>query len=207
VEHQPNNKLCDVRETFVVGWAGMRGVVSLAAALSVPVYMQNGQAFPQRNMILFITFSVILVTLVLQGLTLPAVIRWVNMEDPDADASSEEADTKVRKKMNHAALRLLKEMHSDKIADNQLLQTLEKRLTAETDLLKAVLSEEDNKVMTDHLLNDYQSVYLSLLDEQRTVLYDLNKKSEVDESIIRKYLTLLDIEQEKLYVQYSKGLD
>ncbi len=61
------------RGPLIFGWAGMRGVVSLAAALSIPVYLTNGSAFPQRNMILFITFTVILVTLVFQGLTLPKI--------------------------------------------------------------------------------------------------------------------------------------
>ncbi|MFC0183134.1 Na+/H+ antiporter [Pseudarcicella hirudinis] len=60
---------------FVLGWTGMRGVVSLAAALSIPVQLANGAAFPQRNLILFITFIVILLTLLVQGLTLPYLIR------------------------------------------------------------------------------------------------------------------------------------
>jgi Na+/H+ antiporter len=195
------------RGPIILGWTGMRGVVSLAAALSVPVYLENGDQFPQRNLILFITFSVILVTLVVQGLTLPAVIRWVKMEDPDAATSSVEADTKVRKKMTYAALRLLEDSHGDKVSGNQLLQTLQKRLSAETDLLVATLSPENNSAAMEHLLSDYKKVYLALLDEQRTVLYGLNKKSEVDEAIIRKYLTLLDIEQEKLFVQYSKAVE
>lgn len=186
------------RGPMILGWAGMRGVVSLAAALSIPLH------FPQRNLILFITFSVILVTLVVQGLTLPAIIRWVKMPDPDADLSSPAADTRVRKKMNHAALRMLEETHSGKIKGNRLLETLQTRLRAETDLLVATLAAEaNNDEATEHLLHDYRQVYLSLLDEQRSMLHSLNKKSEVDESIIRKYLTLLDIEQEKLHVQYS----
>ncbi|MCR6722632.1 MAG: Na+/H+ antiporter [Chitinophagaceae bacterium] len=60
---------------LVMGWTGMRGVVSLAAALSIPVTMSDGSEFPQRNLILFITFGVILLTLVIQGLTLPVLIR------------------------------------------------------------------------------------------------------------------------------------
>ncbi len=57
------------------GWSGMRGVVSLAAALSIPVYMDNGQLFPERSLILFVTFVVILLTLVVQGLTLPFSLK------------------------------------------------------------------------------------------------------------------------------------
>ena len=66
---------------IILGWAGMRGVVSLAAALSIPLLDNNDQPFPNRNLILFITFIVILVTLVLQGLTLPWLIRKVKLED------------------------------------------------------------------------------------------------------------------------------
>jgi CPA1 family monovalent cation:H+ antiporter len=65
----------------ILGWAGMRGVVSLAAALSIPLLIQDGQPFPFRNLILFITFIVILFTLVIQGLTLPWLIRKINLDD------------------------------------------------------------------------------------------------------------------------------
>ena len=66
------------RETFVIGWTGMRGVIALAAAVSVPE-MINGKPLEVRNLIVFLTFSVILVTLVLQGLTLPSVIRALGL--------------------------------------------------------------------------------------------------------------------------------
>ena len=66
---------------IIFGWAGMRGVVSLAAALSIPLLISKDQPFPYRNLILFITFIVILVTLVFQGLTLPWLIRKVKLED------------------------------------------------------------------------------------------------------------------------------
>ena len=67
------------KQIFVVGWTGMRGVVALAAAMSLPEKLANGDPFPQRNLIIFLTFSVILVTLVLQGLTLPALIRSLGL--------------------------------------------------------------------------------------------------------------------------------
>lgn len=67
------------RAIFIVGWTGMRGVVSLAAALSLPVTLSNGQPFAQRNLIIFLTFSVIFVTLVIQGLGMPPMIRALGM--------------------------------------------------------------------------------------------------------------------------------
>ncbi|MEP0924859.1 cation:proton antiporter [Leptolyngbya sp. ST-U4] len=63
---------------LIFGWTGMRGVVSLASALSVPILTQAGQPFPYRDLILFITFVVILITLVFQGLTLPWLVHKVN---------------------------------------------------------------------------------------------------------------------------------
>ena len=78
------------RNVFVVAWTGMRGVVSLAAALALPLtVLKTGERFPHRDLIIFITFGVILVTLVLQGLTLPAVIRWLRLENV-ADAGDDE---------------------------------------------------------------------------------------------------------------------
>ena len=68
---------------FLVGWAGMRGVVSLASALAVPLTLAGGEAFPQRNLILFITFIVIFITLVFQGLTMPLLIKFFNIREID----------------------------------------------------------------------------------------------------------------------------
>lgn len=68
-----------LRKIFVLGWTGMRGVVSLAAALAVPASLPGGSAFPQRNVIVFVTFSVIFTTLVLQGATLPSLIRALGL--------------------------------------------------------------------------------------------------------------------------------
>src|SRR5262249_30884691 len=75
-------------ETFVTGWAGMRGVVSLAAALALPAYVSGGGPFPQRDIIIFLTFCAICVTLVMQGLTLPGLIRGLGLAgsgEPDRE--------------------------------------------------------------------------------------------------------------------------
>ncbi len=72
-------QLPQVKEIFIVGWTGMRGVLALAAAISLPTVLENGEPFPQRNVIIFLTFCVIFATLVLQGLTLPAMIRKLGL--------------------------------------------------------------------------------------------------------------------------------
>ena len=91
---------------IIFGWAGMRGVVSLAAALSIPLFIDEGQPFPYPNLILFITFIVILVTLVLQGLTLPWVIRKVNLEDNSSLIPQRNQEIIIQKKINTIILKL-----------------------------------------------------------------------------------------------------
>ena len=80
---------------LLIGWTGMRGVVSLAAALALPLVTSNGTPFPRRDLILFLTFCVILVTLVLQGLTLPMLIRWLKIVD-DVSIQREEMEGRLR---------------------------------------------------------------------------------------------------------------
>jgi len=80
--HHTSEELPNPREVFVVGWTGMRGVLSLAAALSLPAALHDGSPFPQRDFIVFLTFAVILVTLVLQGLTLTPLVRALHLEGP-----------------------------------------------------------------------------------------------------------------------------
>jgi monovalent cation/hydrogen antiporter len=79
----------------ITGWAGIRGAFSLAAALAIPFTVWSGAPFPERDRILFLTFGVILVTLVLQGLTMPALIRRLGVKD-DGSAKREENEARLR---------------------------------------------------------------------------------------------------------------
>jgi|KBSSwiStaDraftv2_1062776.scaffolds.fasta_scaffold195153_1 CPA1 family monovalent cation:H+ antiporter len=103
--HQPEQQP-PLKGMFIVGWAGMRGVIALAAAIALPQTLANGAPFSQRNMIAFLAFSVILVTLVLQGLTLPPLIRWLGLAGV-ASADTEEED--ARRVILQAALKYLEE--------------------------------------------------------------------------------------------------
>ena len=104
--HQ-NEKRPGVRQIFVVGWTGMRGVIALAAAVSLPQTLADGSPFPHRDLIVFLTFSVILVTLVVQGLTLPSLIRLLGVvESPGAKCEEQEA----RRLVLEAALARLEEI-------------------------------------------------------------------------------------------------
>lgn len=99
------------RQIFIVGWTGMRGVVSLAAAIALPQTLADGTPFVQRNMILFLAFSVILVTLVLQGLTLPPLIRALGLASATSSLEAEEKE--ARRAILQAALAHLEQSRNE----------------------------------------------------------------------------------------------
>lgn len=109
------------REIFLVGWAGMRGVLALAAALSLPEKLSNGAAFPQRSLIIFLTFCVILATLVLQGLTMPSLIRALGLAGKSESAQEE---TWARREMILAALNFLEETKENEPQSAEAAETL-----------------------------------------------------------------------------------
>ncbi len=178
----------------ILGWAGMRGVVSLAAALSIPLLTESGEAFPYRNLILFITFIVILVTLVGQGLTLPWLIKKVNLEDR-SPISEGKQELIIQKKMANRALQHLNSTYGHQM-DNKQIANLVERLQHEMALFQK--EYESEHPTPENPFYDFQLIYLELLEEQRILLNEMNRKMEFDEELIRKYLGLIDIEEFKL---------
>jgi CPA1 family monovalent cation:H+ antiporter len=179
---------------MILGWAGMRGVVSLAAALSIPLVINNGQPFPYRNLILFITFIVILVTLVFQGLTLPWLIGKLKMQDNTIPGLEQELI--IQKKIAKASLQLLEEKYAGERKQNEQLDNLFSRLQLDLNFF-----QQDVKQLTnakDNMLISFQRIYLELLERQRKLLFEMNRRSEFDEDLIRKYLSLIDLEEFKI---------
>lgn len=185
-----------LRIPIVFGWAGMRGVVSLAAALSIPVLISEGQAFPFRNVILVITFVVILVTLVLQGLTLPWLIRKMNIQDNDAHKKEQEQDLRIRKVIAEASLNF-QNLNDDSFkVSNPRLALLKTKLENDAKTFSQKL-DEFNQISRAEL-HEYEQTYLHLLETQRAALRGLNKDDSYDEELIRKYLSIIDLEETKL---------
>ena len=183
------------RGPIIFGWAGMRGVVSLAAALSIPLLIAEGQPFPNRNLILFITFIVILVTLVLQGLTLPWVIRKVRLEDKTV-IPGQKQELIIQKKMAQYSLQYLNEKYDGKMPDNEHLHNLYARLKIDMKLLSEELENTDHT--NENAPGNFQGIYLELLEHQRKLLSEMNHRAEFDEELIRKYLSLIDLEEMKV---------
>lgn len=172
---------------LIMGWSGMRGVVSLAAALLIPVSI-NGHPFPQRNLILFITFIVILTTLLLQGLTLPYLIKKMKIKSFITYLPDEEANQHIRTELAKHTIQHLNEHYSTQFQQNKVLQQIavkwDENMTSDADL---------------EIPNDIKFIYLELLNEQRQWLLAKNKEDQnFDEDIIRKHLYKIDLEEEKL---------
>lgn len=182
---------------LLFGWTGMRGVVSLAAALSIPVALNSGAAFPQRNMILFITFTVIVVTLVLQGLTLPLLVKWVNMPDPDYTISFEQQKQLVRKKLGGLSLKILNDKYTTQLADNDMVKALQLKLNADMELFND-WEKADSTKRADAFYKDYRNIMTDLMSKQRGLLLTLNKKENINDDIVKQQLELLDLEEEKM---------
>ncbi|MFC5410306.1 Na+/H+ antiporter [Larkinella bovis] len=180
------------RGPIVVGWAGMRGVVSLAAALAIPLTLPDGNAFPHRALILFITFVVILVTLVFQGLTLPLVIRWAHPKELFPRLPTAKQEAMIQRQLREAALRELQQRYDGQLATNTLLTSLKNRLESDLEVNQYLASDRDGPVLTR-----YNEALVHLHLAKRQELERLRKQEEFDDEVIRKVETLLDLEEEK----------
>ena len=183
---------------LLVSWAGMRGVVSLASALSVPLMIADGIPFPQRNLILFITFIVILVTLVFQGLTLPLLIKWINIKEIDDKMPEEEQITGIQLRLMQSAQARLEEKYQTQMETNDLLKNLKKQLETDISLTwqKLKCLECFNDERED--VRFHNEVLLELIDVQRKELFLLRKEKSFDDNIIRKQEAQLDLDEAKL---------
>ncbi len=175
---------------LAMGWTGMRGVVSLAAALSIPLQL-NGEPFPHRNLILFITFEAILLTLVVQGLTLPWVISKFKPFSGLANLEHDEQETRQHIKKG------LKQHVYDHIKNKF---ESEERWQGHAGMEK-VLKHWENQANTQDIRwidDDIKAVLLEMFDLQRDYLHELNKDPKIDEEIIRQQVYQIDLEEERI---------
>ena len=188
VFHQ-NEHLPPLRQIFVTGWTGMRGVIALAAALSLPETLADGRPFPQRNMIIFLTFSVILVTLVLQGLTLPALIRALGLVGASGP-NCEQAD--ARRIMAETALEQLEKTRQH---DEDNSATLYKDLKEHYRLRLSSLPRagENQDGFNPEAYARFLALSLELLQVERQTAVKLRNSGRINDEILRQLLQELDL--------------
>lgn len=183
---------------LVIGWAGMRGVVSLASALSVPLLMANGAPFPHRNLILFITFIVILVTLVFQGLTLPLLIKWLKLNDTEDFAPAEEQEAALNLRLMEVALKRLNENYALEIKENELVGFLKAQLENDHTLLGQRLASLCCVDTDREEIELYNRVLLDIYAQQRIALHHIRHEKVYSEEEIRKKQSEIDFDEAKI---------
>ncbi|MET7702907.1 Na+/H+ antiporter [Streptomyces sp. NPDC005485] len=184
---------------FIIGWAGMRGVVSLAIAFSVPVTLHNGADFPDRNLVLFLTFTTVIGTLVVQGLTLPPLIRLLKLPGRD-----QQAETLAEANAQAQASRIAEQRLDELLGDDR--NTLPPPLA---DRLRAVLERRRNAVWerlgsvnptTGETVDDtYRRLSREMIGAERAVFVRLRDGRHIDDEMLRTLLRRLDLEEAAAY--------
>jgi CPA1 family monovalent cation:H+ antiporter len=172
----------------------MRGAVSLAAALALPLTTDAGAQFPNRELIVFLTFSVILGTLVVQGLTLPALIRVLDLED---DGLEELEDTKARIHAAEAALARLEEL----VDEDWVREDTADRLRQYYGFRRSRFQERfdgEGDGSIEQRSSDYQRLLRELLDAERQAVLRLRRDRRISDDVMRRVVRDFDLEEARL---------
>jgi Na+/H+ antiporter len=172
------------RLTFLVAWSGLRGAVSLAAALALPI------DFPERNLIQLVTFVVILATLVGQGLTLPLVVRWVRWDGVEADGDESTFARATMYRLGLDAVRHARERWPDHVP---LHDRLESGLGDRMQHLATEDPEETEERRQEHL--EHQEIQMYVINAQRAAAIALRDGGEINDETLRELERELDLEE------------
>lgn len=182
---------------FIIGWAGMRGVVSLASALAIPLTLSNGEAFPHRNLILFITFIVILVTLVFQGLTLPIFLKLLKVEEIDDHVPFDQQKEAIHLFLAKEAVLFLDNKYSKEMADFETIRRIKEQMERSIRATEQTVAEQKQQVASVRKL--YKKIMLDLTAFRRTELHKLRKTKIYDDEVLRDMENNLDLEEARFY--------
>jgi len=171
-----------------VGWGGMRGVIALAAAVSLPETLRNGERFPARNIIIFFTFCVILVTLVVQGLTFPFVIRKLGLARGEKDNPEEQL---ALKKMIQNALLYLQQQKEQAPGEKEVYEAVERNYKRRLALLKSPQDTAKQKVFTQ--ARRYLDVARAARDIERRTAGELLAKNQINDIVYEQLITDIDL--------------
>jgi CPA1 family monovalent cation:H+ antiporter len=175
----------DWRHAMVVAWSGLRGAVSLAAALAIPLRLPNGTHFPHRELIIFLTFSVILVTLVGGGLTLPTLVRRLRIVGGGNEERNEIRHALTR--TAEAALTKIDEL--EKAAQIEPVHAAALRRVYQHK--RAVQTADDAE--SDTHLALHAAAERAVLDAQRQAVIEMREHGEIDNVVLRRVLSDIDL--------------
>ncbi|MFD5451970.1 Na+/H+ antiporter [Streptomyces sp. NPDC003470] len=187
------------KQPFVIGWAGMRGVVSLAIAFSIPLTVHGGAPFPERNLVLFLTFTTVIGTLVVQGVTLPPLIRLLKFPSRDV-----QAETLAEANAQAQASRVAEQRLDDLLADerNALPAPLAERLRTVLERRRNAVWErlgQANPVTGETVDDTYRRLSREVISSEREVFVRLRDGRYIDDEMLRTLLRRLDLEEAAAY--------
>lgn len=180
---------------FLVAWSGMRGVVSLAAALAVPLTLSDGTAFPYRNLLLFITFIVIFITLVAQGLSLSWIIKKLKISE-EAEVDEEELDLAIRLQLAQASLDHLYAKYADEINSIEAYIRIKERYERMAANAYKKLVEGDSE--SSLFVPAYRRMLKEIIGVKRAALIRLRNEQHYSDEMIRAREWELDLEEARL---------
>jgi Na+/H+ antiporter len=184
------------QERLVMVWSGMRGAVSLAAALSVPLVTDTGEAFPARDLILLLTFSAILLTLVLQGLTLGPLIGWLRLEgDEEADKLTE---LKARLEGAHAALERLEQLRKAELVSPSAEERMREYNEERIQRYESGLQEGGSTQEYTESSAAWRNWRRELLAAEREAIVSLRDRGEISPEVMRRIQRDLDLEESRI---------
>ncbi|MBN9385730.1 MAG: Na+/H+ antiporter [Chitinophagaceae bacterium] len=186
-EQRPEEK-----QVFIIGWSGMRGIVSLASALAIPYMLSKDIPFPHRNLILFITFVVILCTLVLQGLSLPLLVKWLKLE---VQENEEEQQLSIRLRLATAVLDHITGEYGEEATSIDAFNRLKERYERMVQITSKKLEKEEGKEISPTFLPRYRQLLLELVAVQRRELSQMRHDKLFSDELLRSKEFELDLEE------------
>lgn len=195
----PQEPALTSKETFLIAWCGMRGVVSLAAALAIPFYIRDEVQFPYRYLILFITFVVIIVTLVIQGLSISPLIKLLKIEDRDVDKQLLH-DHLLNLQLAEASLAFIDSNYQDDLKNNEPFRLVRNRYEkmVQHSREKANLEQRQLTEGEDDFMPRFGQMMLELIEVKRERLTTYMQNQEFGEELIREKQWELDLEEARL---------
>jgi len=178
----------DKRHLFVVGWGGMRGAIALAAAVSLPERLRNGEPFPARNIIIFFTYCVILVTLVFQGLTFPFVIRKLGLARGEKADCEEETAVKT---MIQNAMQYLQQEKAKAPDEKDVYEALERAYKRRLALLNTSPDASKEEVFTK--ARRYLDVARAARNVERHTAAELLAANKINDLVYQQLIMEIDL--------------
>ena len=178
----------------IIAWSGMRGIVSLAAALALPLTVKGDTPFPNRDMIIFLTFSVIFSTLVIQGFSLRPLVKWLGIKSGD-----NHEEKQARLKIASAAIEHIEENYSLSLSEEVLSQMKQKYEIR----IQRMLRDPEQRVLTEEQIQEFHRAQQELITHERRMIIQMRNTGIVDDEVLHRIEYELDLEETRLNLDYA----